>query len=543
MLPDSLLPSSNFLELCRLEKQDDCFLIHLQSKLQDGICPECGTKNSRRHSSYIRKLLDLPWAGIPVRVQVTIKKIHCDNPRCHRKIFAERLGEELKPYARRTGRLNQHLNAIGFALGGNAGSKLAAFIGMPISSSTLLRVVLNTDDEQINTPRVLGVDDWAFRKGNNYGTILVDLEKNKPVDLLPNREAATLEKWLKAHPGVEIISRDRASAYSQGAKAGAPDAIQVADRWHLLKNLGDALKKMLDRYNKELRLAAEDIAKAERKEKMGDIEKDKKDKVFIKKATKMVENNTAITESKFQLNFKEVKRLSKEGASIKSIHRQTGIHRQTIKRYLKYDEYPTAVQHKLNKEVADFEDYIRKRWNQGERNVKQIWREIKEQGFTGSFQSIYRLTKNYPRDTDKEKLPPPLKIQAWSARKVSILLRKEMDSLEEDEQIYLKAFMKHCPKAKEANSLALEFKEMTDKLKVSLLDPWIEKAQNSGITALKNFASGLRQDYDAVRAAVSLEWSNGQVEGQVNRLKMIKRQMYGRASFELLRKRVLMDSS
>jgi transposase len=511
--------------------------------MQNGICPECGTKNSRRHSSYVRKLLDLPWAGIPVRVQLAVKKIHCDNPQCHRKIFAERLGEELKPYARRTGRLNQHLNAIGFALGGNAGSKLSSFIGMPVSSSTLLRVVLNTDDEHVNTPRVLGVDDWAFRKGNRYGTILVDLEKNKPIDLLPDREAATLEKWLKDHPGVEIISRDRASAYSQGAKAGAPDAIQVADRWHLLKNLGDALKKMLDRYNKELRLAAEDIAKTERKKEMEAKKNDKKLNTPVRKKAANIKKDNGIAESKFKLNFKEVKRLRKEGASIKSIHRQTGLHRQTIKRYLQYDEYPTPSRHNLNKEVADFEDYVRKRWTQGERNVKQIWREIKEQGFTGSFQKIYRVTKDYPRDPDKENLPPPLKIQAWSARKVSILLRKEIDSLEKDEQIYLKAFMKHCPKATEANSLALQFKEMTDKLKVSLLDPWIEKAQNCGITALKNFASGLKQDYDAVRAAVSLEWSNGQVEGQVNRLKMIKRQMYGRASFELLRKRVLMDSS
>lgn len=518
-------------------------MLHLQSKLRDGICPECGTKNSRRHSSYIRKLLDLPWAGIPVRVQVRIKKIHCDNPECHRKIFAERLGEELKPYARRTGRLNQHLNAIGFALGGNAGSKLASFIGMPISSSTLLRVVLNTDDEQAGIPRVLGVDDWAFRKGKTYGTILVDLEKNKPIDLLPDREAATLEKWLKDHPGVEIISRDRAGSYAQGAKAGAPDAIQVADRWHLLKNLGDALIRMLDQHNRELRLAAEDIAKAERKKEMQGKEKDQKQNISAEKTVAVAKAKNPITETKLQLNFKEVKRLKEQGASIKSIHRQTGLHRQTIKRYLKYEEYPVPVRQRRNTEIADYEDYIRERWNQGERNGKQLWREIKEQGFTGSFQSIYRLTKNYPRDTDKEKLPPPLKIQAWSARKVSRLLGKKIDSLEPDEQVYLKAFIKHCPKAKEANSLALQFKEMTDELKGNMLDPWLERVANSNITALKNFAGGLKQDYDAVKAAVSLEWSNGQVEGQVNRLKMIKRQMYGRASFELLRKRVLMDSS
>jgi transposase len=372
MLPDLLLPNSKLLELCHLEKKEDSFLLHLQSKLEDGICPECGTKNSRRHSFYIRKLLDLPWAGIPVRVQVKIKKIHCDNSKCHRKIFAERLGEELQPYARRTNRLNQHLNAIGFALGGNAGSKLACFIGMPVSSSTLLRVILNTDDEPVNTPSVLGVDDFAFRKGNTYGTILVDLEKNKPIDLLPDREGATLEKWLKDHPGVEIISRDRAGSYAQGAKAGAPDAIQVADRWHLLKNLGDALKRMLDQHNRELRLAAEDVAKAERKKELQDKKRDQKQNTSVEKAAAATKPNNPVIESKFQLNFKEVKRLREQGASIKSIHRQTGLHRQTIKRYLKYEEYPMPVRQKRNKKIAEYEDYIQQRWHQGERNGQTI---------------------------------------------------------------------------------------------------------------------------------------------------------------------------
>lgn len=479
-------------------------MLQMQSKLQDWTCPECGTKSTRMHSSYTRKLLDLPWAGVPVRARVRIRKIYCDNPACHRKIFAERLGDELKPYARRTGRLNKHLNAIGFALGGNAGSRLATFVGMPVSSSTLLRTLLNTDDEYHRTPRTLGVDDWAFRKGDTYGTILVDLENNKPVDLLPDREAATLEKWLKSHPGVEIISRDRAGSYAQGAGAGAPDAIQVADRWHLLKNLGDALKRMLDKHNQELRLAAVDIAEAKRKKEVEAEGKSQKQSTPLEEA-KAFDTTNITTESKFELNFKKVKSLQEQGASIKSIHRQTGLHRQTIKRYLKYEEYPEPALRGQNTEIAGYEDYIRERWNQGERNGNQLWREIKEQGFTGSFQSIYRLIKGYPRDTDRAKLPPPLKIRAWSARKVSILLGKEMGLLKEEEQSYLKAFIRHCPKAEEANSLALEFKEMTNELKGNRLDPWLKKVADSGITALKNFARGLKQDYGAVKAAVSLE--------------------------------------
>ena len=170
----------------------------------------------------------------------------------------------MKPYARRTARLTKHLNQIGCALGGNPGAKLAHFIGMPVSSSTILRILHKIEPEEVVTPRVLGIDDWAFRKGCSYGTILVDLEKRKPIDLLPDREMETIKKWLETRPGIEIVSRDRASCYSKAAELGAPQAIQVADRWHLLKNLGDALKRMLDKHNQELRLAAKDVAQRQR---------------------------------------------------------------------------------------------------------------------------------------------------------------------------------------------------------------------------------------------------------------------------------------
>jgi len=213
----------------------------------------------------MRKLMDLPWAGIPVKVNLSVNKYYCKNEECSRKIFTERFGEKLKSYARRTPRLTDHLTQIGYVLGGNAGSKLASFLGMPIGRSTMLRIIDNcADDVEVATPRVLGIDDWAFKKGNTYGTILVDLEKRKPIDLLPDREVETVKKWLEAHPEIEIISRDRASCYSQAAELGAPQATQVADRWHLLKNMGDALKRLLDKHNQELRLAAKDIAQAER---------------------------------------------------------------------------------------------------------------------------------------------------------------------------------------------------------------------------------------------------------------------------------------
>jgi transposase len=240
----------------------------------------------------------------------------------------------------------------------------------------------------------------------------------------------------------------------------------------------------------------------------------------------------------------EVKRLKSKGHSIRSIYRQTGIHRQTIKRYLAYEDYPEKIigGSKTSKALP-FEDYLRKRWAEGETSHMQLWRKIKEQGFTGSSQSVYRFVCKYPRDRSCKNLPPPLKIKIWSPRKVSLLMSKPFEQLDEGSQDFLRAFYKRCPQANKASQLARKFKNMTDRLIRKHLDPWIKQTLESGIPSLKKFAKGLQQDYDAVKAAVSLKWSNGQVEGQVNRLKNIKRQMYGRAGFELLRKRVLMDSS
>jgi transposase len=544
MVPTALFPISNLISFQALEQREDHFVLELLVESAQSICPDCGQKSHSRHSKYIRKLRDLPWAGIPVKVNLYVNKYYCKNENCSRKIFTERFGEGLKPYARRTLRLTGQLAQIGYALGGKAGSKLASFLGMPTGRSTMLRIIYNAiDDIEIVNPRVLGIDDWAFKKGNTYGTILVDLEKRQPIDLLPDREVETVRKWLEAHPSVEIITRDRASCYSQGAELGAPQAIQVADRWHLLKNLGDALKRLLDKHNQELRLAAKDIAQAERDQEQSKEYKRRQLEIAEKGETNRTPVNKEQTLSKYELNFLEVKRLKSKGHSIRSIHRQTGIHRQTIKRYLKYEQYPQkAVTGCKTSKALPFEDYLRKRWGEGETNHMQLWRELKERGFTGSSQSVYRFVCKYPKDRSAENLPPPLAVKTWPVRKVSSLMNKPFEDLDEASQNFLRAFYKRCPQANKASQLARKFKSITDKLRRKHLNRWINMALDSSIPPLKNFAKGLQQDYDAVKAAVSLKWSNGQVEGQVNRLKNIKRQMYGRASFELLRKRVLMDS-
>jgi transposase len=195
-----------------------------------------------------------------VRLRLHRRRFFCSSPACSRRIFTERLPATTTPYARRTLRLNEALQLIGFALGGEAGARLSSRLGMTVSGDTLLRRVRQLTAADPPAPRVLGVDDWAWKRGHRYGTILVDLERHRVVDLLPDREVVSLERWLEAHPGMEVISRDRSSAYAEGATKGAPKAVQVADRWHLLKNLGEALERILQSQHQHLQQAAQTAA-------------------------------------------------------------------------------------------------------------------------------------------------------------------------------------------------------------------------------------------------------------------------------------------
>jgi len=548
MIPKELLPKISNFTLARLELANEQLTLVAKIPDQTSCCPICKNSSNKIHSSYTRQIFDLPWAGVVVNVRLKINKFFCQNDNCIRKIFCQRL-EGLAAYARRTERQRNYLLAIGLTAGGNPGARLSSKLGMPVSTSTILRLLNAQIVADFDTPRVLGVDDWAIRKGQNYGTILVDLEKRKPIDLLIGRESDALQEWLEHHPGVEIISRDRASAYSEGASKGAPDAIQVADRWHLLKNMTDALKRMMNKYNQASRKTAVEIAKRGLQEELP------KGSVVINPPA----NNSAVqneekliptpsikkgTPSKYELMFETVKKLQKEGASQRAISKHLGISRKTVCKYFEYNEYPKRIcppsqEPKANK----FDDYLRKKWKEGVHNYYQLWREIKQKGFDGSYASLYKyMVKEFSIPGSAKQTTTP-KIKVYSARRLSFLLSKEKEQLKEKEQEYLNLLFTYCPEAKTANDLALRYRDILVNQKAHLLDNWIESAMDSGKEVLKNFAQNLLKDYDAIKNACSLEWSNGQVEGQVNRLKNIKRKMYGRASFELLKKMVLADYS
>jgi transposase len=230
----------------------------LTSTATSSACPRCGTPSDRVHSHYRRTVADLPCHDHPVALRLLVRRFRCINPGCPQAIFCERVPKLLDAHARTTARLTDAHRAIGFALGGEAGARLADHLDMPTSPDTLLRRVKGAPDEPVPLPRYLGVDDWAVRKGQRYGTILIDLERGRVIDILPGRDGSALAAWLKEHPGVEVITRDRWSAYAQAASDGAPQALQVADRWHLLKNLREAVQRLLERHAAEVRAALQE---------------------------------------------------------------------------------------------------------------------------------------------------------------------------------------------------------------------------------------------------------------------------------------------
>src|SRR5919106_2344770 len=252
----TILAAPDLLKIEKISFCSDEVRLVVKTRRLKSPCPSCGCQSDKAHSRYRRHLADLPWEGVAVKLILLARKLFCLNPDCRRRIFCERLPELAAPYAHKTLRFNQLLTKLGVALGGRPGVRMAFGMGIKIGRDALLARVRCVEPAQSNIFRVLGVDDFAFGKGQSYGAILVDRERHQVVDLLPDREAATLANWLGGHSGIEIVTRDRASYYADGIKKGAPQAVQIADRWHLQKNLREALENVLNGHRGQLKKSA-----------------------------------------------------------------------------------------------------------------------------------------------------------------------------------------------------------------------------------------------------------------------------------------------
>lgn len=553
MLSTLLLPDAEKLQLIEEIQLEAGKLVLKVIATQDSyICPDCGMKSRRVHSQYQRQLADLPCVGKPIRLTWTVRRFFCDNPVCSRVTFVEQIPVVAARYARRTCRLYKQQTEIGFIVGGEPGTKLACQLEMPTSADSLLNMVRKTPEQDVKTPKILGVDDWAIQKGKTYGTILVDLETRRPVDLLDERSAEALAKWLLTHPGVEIISRDRSNEYAKGAAKGAPDAIQVADRFHLVKNLREALELFLEQNRHCLRAAGE-IVPRPRPLTIHDnkiLAETEPSSLLTMQVMTRAEKKRQITRQKRLEKYEHVMELHAQGTQVRTIARQLGLHRSTVLKYISAGEFPEMAQRRKTPVKLDpYLDYLEERWQAGCRNRLQLWREICEQGFDGTHQLVYAWTKqkgylkkgfpNLPEGDASKTVYQPMKIRPWAAKRASWLLVLDQSDLDQENLAALERMKQAEPMIATAMKLAQEFLHMLRKRQAGILSDWLKQAKECGIEALKSFVNGLENDLDAVRAALCLPWSNGPTEGNVNRLKLIKRQMYGRANFDLLRRRVL----
>ena len=583
MQPATLLPDSSLVRLDYCTEDAHSLIVVLSACRTEVACPDCQEPARRMHSRYARTLADQPWNGISTRFRLHTRRWFCDRPECSRRIFTERLPGLTRRYARRTDKQAQVLRLLAYVLGGEEGARTAQGLGFPVSPDTLLRQVRRPGTERGHAPRVLGVDDFAFLRGQRYGTLLVDLETNEPIDLLADRSAETLATWLREHPGAEIISRDRASSYAEGARQGAPNATQVADRWHLLKNLTEALGNVLAREQAALRAAAvppEPDPKAAAPDNSLEAGADAASKTVPGTVPAMdpPESNPAATateppseavigswdrrsrrererseQSRARLLalYHEARRLHAEGLNVPKIARQLGIARATVGKYLAAETFPERkVRNSPPGSVEPYADYLRQRWEAGCHDAVQLWREIREQGYTGQRVAVWRYTRRWcaptvraePGSKPMAKSPIPPKEDSVPANPAPrgvvwwLLCPKKRTPAQSE---FVERLRAQSAPVSLAHDLVAEFFGLVRGRQAEGLEAWMRRAEASDLPDLVGFCHGVRRDWDAVVAGMSLEWSNGPVEGQVNRLKLIKRQMYGRAAFDLLRGRVL----
>lgn len=542
-----LCPAPLELQLAEIRFAAPELIVTATARRRVVACPKCGHASTRVHSRYRRTLADLPWHGLRVRLAVHVRRFFCDVPGCRRRIFTERLPGTATPYARRTVRATSALEAIGLALGGRAGARLAEALGLIGAPAAVLSAALasttstrDASGECTPTLRVLGVDDWAWRKGQRYGTILVDLEQHRVIDLLPDREPDTLVAWLKVHRGIEFISRDRAGGYADAARRGAPDAIQIADRFHLLRNLTDAAQHALERHHAEVRAIDLDsqIPRPVLAKRGGPVSR-RSDTASADPP--VAEQRKLARRARRRSRYDEMIALRARGASVAAIHRALGLSRKTIMRWLRAGAFPErqpAVGRQTS--LTQHADYLKTRWHAGCHNVTQLWRELHdERGFHGGLTTVLAWARVHLREDLRGMHAPakPLVVTVRpSSRRAAWLLTAPEERLQPRELRYVEAVCAASPALGIVHTLAMEFRRMLETHDPNALTPWLGAAEHS---ELRSLASGLRRDRDAVLAAILFRWSNGQVEGQVNRLKLIKRTMYGRAGFQLLRRRVL----
>jgi transposase len=519
-------------------------------------CPLCAQPARQVHSHYTRSAYDLPIQGRPALLRLTARRFFCPTPDCSRRVFCEQFPGLLARHAQATTRLSNTHRDLGLALGGEPGARLAAKLGMPTSPDTLLRRVKQPGPERTpaTTPRVVGVDDWALRKGQTYGTIIIDLERRQVLELLPGRDGVGLKTWLGKHPEIEILSRDRWAAFADAAAEAAPQARQVADRWHLLKNAREALERFLDRYAGEIAAAFAEPAQAPATPApdppavhalVPPPPAEAAPAPSAATAGSPAQQRPVTAKQQRRLErFHEVRRRHADGQSLRRIAREMRLSKNAVARYVRSDQCPDWRPGRQGPSLAaPYRERIDAWLAAGNRTVADLHRQLQAEDPTLGYDALRRFVtrrlaargERRDRVNAAQPQPPP----PPSAKGLSFAVIARPTARTENQQAQVARLREINAEVVEAVGLVEAFAALVRKQAGATLPDWLEQVRNGASIELRRFAQGLDRDRAAVQAALDETWSNGPVEGHVNRLKTIKRQMYGRAGLPLLRARVL----
>jgi transposase len=494
-------------------------------------CPLCHCVSARVHSRYERSVADLPWSRARVVLRVQARRFRCLVAECPRRIFCERLPTVAAVYARRTPWLSLLLRAVGIALGGRPAARLVGALHLGTSRMTLLRLVRRAPEPPPGrTPRVLSVDEWSYRRGRRYGIILVDLERRRPIDLLPDASTAALAAWLRAHPGIRVVSRDRSGPFAEATRQAAPAAIQVADRFHLLRNLGRVAERVARRHATLIgRLPAPGTASLP---------------TTLLRPDRQVSRDR--TRRALQEQLAAIQALKARGVSIAGAARALGLNWKTAHKYWDVTDAPERrYTGRRASTLAPYETYLQERWRQGERNALGLWREVRQRGYPGAYQNVARYMAALKRLARVGHSRPAPRAGLTVRHAVALALRRPGLRTPAESRALARVKALH-PELARVLGLLEEFAGLLRNRPLpnpaDHLDRWESGARAAGAPELTAFVAKLEQDRAAVEAALALPYSQGQTEGQITRLKALKRAMFGRANFDLLRKRFLLTA-
>jgi transposase len=556
----SLLLPDPGLCLDRVEITAQTVTLCLRTTAPAAPCPRCAQPARQVHSHYLRSAHDLPIQGRPALLRLTTRRFFCRTADCSRRVFCEPLPGLLAKHAQATTRLTDTHRDLGLALGGEPGARLAAKLGLPTSPDTLLRRVKQPRPETTPAPlpRVVGVDDWAMRKGQTYGTIIIDLERSQVLELLPGRDGVELKTWLGEHPEVEVLSRDRWAAFADAAADAAPQAKQVADRWHLLKNAREALERFLDRYAGKIAAAFTEPAQPPAAQAADPPAThavvppppsapptEVAPAPSAATGASLTQQRPVTAKQQRRLErYHEVRRRHADGQSLRRIASDLRLSKNAAARYVRSDQCPDWRPGRTGpSQAAGYRERIDAWLEAGNRNVAALHRQLQAEDPTLGYDTLRRFVTGrlaacgQPRERVNAAQPPAP--PAPSAKGLSFAVIAKPAERTEKQQTHVARLREINAEVAEAVGLVEEFAGLIRKQGDTTLQDWQEKAYRSASSELRRFAQGLDRDRAAVQAALGEPWSNGPVEGHVNRLKTIKRQMYGRAGLPLLRARVL----